>query len=426
MLYEQKGGYLVLPVIITLALGLTAMTLPMLEIQVPSIARWAHHTRWLVPNDPSMAQLLLGAIAGSCITVVSVVYSVLLVTLTFASMQFSPRILTSFLNDRVSQTTLGLYIGTFVYCLILLPNVRGLSKVILPTLSLTFALILATACLFYLMYFIHHMAVAIQVNYIVDHIAQETEISLRSVFGNELTGPPKEQEVLTEPTAGITIQSKRTGYIQYVDEKKLVALASQVNGNIYIYRSVGQFIPARAPVFNVNTSSDIDENFKQELLNCLHVGPLRSMEADVEFGIFQIVDIALKALSPAVNDPSTAICCIDHLSPILMLAVTLEPPSYHVTDENGIIRLSKRRTSFPRLLNVSYNQIIPYGKNDMAVSLRLLRALLDIANKTKHAPYLAEIRKHAQRVVKTYAPSFPSDDCEELYERLRIIEKITE
>ncbi len=425
MLYEQKGGYLLLPLMITLGLSLTAMILPRIETNIPTIAKWAHHTSWLVPNDPAMSQLLLAAIAGSCITVVSVVYSVLLVALTFASMQFSPRILTYFLNDQVNQATLGFFIGTFAYCIILLPNIRELSKVVLPTLSLTFALVLATACLFYLIYFIHHIAIAIQVNYIVERIARETKNILRSVFGNTLSGEPNEQAPTVEPVSGLNINSERTGYIQYIDEKRLLELAIQLEGNIYIHRCVGQFIPAGAPCFKINTVKNVDEKFKEESLDCIHTGPLRSMESDVEFGIFQIVDIALKALSPAVNDPSTAICCIDHLSRILMLAVTLQPPSSHTTDQSGAIRLINKQTSFLRLLNVAYNQIIPYGKNDMAVSLRLLRALSDIASQTKYGPYLAAICKHAQRVTKTCSSSFPWEDCEELVARLNAIERIT-
>src|SRR5215469_8530365 len=107
MVYELKGGYLVLPVFITVSLSFLGMILPRLEIDNANLANLAHHLVWLVPSDPGMAQLVLGAIAGSCITIVSVVYSILLIALTFASIQFSPRILASFIKDRISQTTLG-------------------------------------------------------------------------------------------------------------------------------------------------------------------------------------------------------------------------------------------------------------------------------------------------------------------------------
>lgn len=422
MLYEQKGGYLVLPVLIMLGLGFVAAVLPMLEEHQRQLQLWAIHCSWLVPSDPSMAQLLLGAIAGSCITVVSVVYSVLLIALTFASIQFSPRILTSFLKDRVSQGTLGVFIGTFAYCLILLPSIHSSPKSSVPTLSLTFALLLATLCLFYLIYFTHHIAVAIQANYIVDRIAKDTEAVLRIFFGGPLKGFPKEEEAIIDPVAGSAVTSIKSGYIQFIDEVKLVKLASSTNSTIYINRGVGQFIPAGVPCMTISPQSAASDRLKQECLACLHIGPQRSMECDVEFGLLQLVDIALKAISPAVNDPSTAIACIDHLSAILLLAATLEPPTCRIFDEQGKVLLLRRQPSFERLLDIAYNQISPYGKSDMAVSLRLLRALHDISGVTNYRPYLAAMRKQAKRVAKACCQCFPEEDCRELLDRLAVIE----
>jgi uncharacterized membrane protein len=149
---------------------------------------------------------------------------------------------------------------------------------------------------------------------------------------------------------------------------------------------------------------------------------VRSLEGDVEFGILQMVDIALKAISPAVNDPSTAISCIDHLSGILLLAATLEPPLNQRKDGEGKVRVYSRTTSFPRLLDTAYNQIAPYGKSDMAVSLRLLQALRDIARPTRYPPYLNVILRKAQKVARACSKHFPEEDCQELFKRLQAIE----
>jgi uncharacterized membrane protein len=146
------------------------------------------------------------------------------------------------------------------------------------------------------------------------------------------------------------------------------------------------------------------------------------MEMDVECGILQMVDIALKAISPAVNDPSTAISCIDHLSSVLVLAATLEPPTCRVYDEKAVVRLMRRQPTFPRLLNIAFDQVSPYGKGDMAVSLRLMRALQDIAGTTKYPPYLNAILVQAQRVTKACAACFEPEDCAELFERFTKIE----
>ncbi len=422
MVYELKGGYFILPVGIMLVLSTVAIFLPRLELGNDALGNWSRHVSWLVPSDPGMAQLMLGATAGSCVTIVSVVYSVLLIALTFASMQFSPRILSSFIKDRVSQWTLGLFIGTFAYCLILLPSVQSGAKTMVPTLSLTVCLILATVCLFYLIYFIHHLAIAIQVNYIADRIATESEQIIATVFGAPLKGFPVAELHLREPTKGMPVVARRSGYVQFINEKKLLDIAIREDGSIFIHRGVGQFIPAGVSLITLQTARPVTDELKKACLSCFHVGPLRSMEGDVEFGALQLVDIALKAISPAVNDPSTAINCVDNLSRILLKAATLEPPASRLLDDKGIVRLMRRQTSFPRLLDIAFNQIVPYGKTDMAVSLRIMRVLFDVSSVTNYPPYLDVIRKMGQRITAACRQHFSEEECSEIIERQSVIE----
>jgi uncharacterized membrane protein len=423
ILYEQRGGYFVLPLLIMLAMGLLAFILPRFEATEPALQRWAEHLANLPPSDPQMAQILLGAIAGSCITVVSIVYSVLVIALTFASIQFSPRVLISFVKDLVSQTTLGLFIGTFAYCLILLPSIQSKSTAGVPTLSLLVALLLAAACLFDLLYFIQHIALSIQVNFIINRVWQETRQILLTQFGKPLKGFPAAEEPITLPSTGVSLAGIKSGYIQFVDEKKLIKLAVQANASIYVIRGVGQFNPAGAPLLNISPAIAASHTFRRKCLECFHMGPLRSMELDVEYGVLQLVDIALKAISPAVNDPSTAIACIDHLSALLLLAATLEPPIIRIYDSTSTVRLTRRQTSFPRLLEIAFDQIIAYGKSDMAVSLRLMRALYDVSGVTNYPPYLQAVRNHAQRVAKGVSTCFDAEVCVELLDRQSVIEK---
>jgi uncharacterized membrane protein len=422
MLYELNGGYLVWPFVIMAFLSLIACILPPLESENRALSLWSHHTKWLVPSDPSMAQLLLGAIAGSCITVVCVVYSVLLIALTFASIQFSPRILSTFLKDRVCQATLGVYIGTFAYCLILLPGIHSGATVVVPTLSLTLALALATTCMLFLIYFIHHIALAIQANYIVARIGAETVSVLDRCFGASLKGFPSSEQPIQEPNEGKAVASLRSGYMQFIDETRLLRLAKSNDLVIYIHRSVGQYIPAGAPCVTISPFPQASREIVGACLECFHIGPVRSMEDDVECGVLQIVDIALKAISPAVNDPSTCIACIDQLSSILLRAAGLEPPASRILDETGTLRITRRQTSFIRLLEIAFDQISPYGKGDMAVSLRLMRALQDISGATNYPPYLAAILKHAKRIVRAVSSNFEPTECEEIWERLARIE----
>ena len=218
------------------------------------------------------------------------------------------------------------------------------------------------------------------------------------------------------------VLSQKSGYVQYVEEERLLELAVAADVSIFLHRGVGQFIPAGVHSMTINPANRVSESLKEKMLSCFHLGPLRSMEDDVQFGMLQMVDIALKAISPAVNDPSTAISCIDHLSAILILAAKLEPPSQSLLDDNGVVRVVRRQSSFVRLLEIAYNQITPYGKGDMAVSLRLMRALHDISGVTDYPPYLLAIRQQAQRIAKACSECFPEEDCTELAERLTVIE----
>ena len=399
---------------------LTAIALPLLELHYPQFFGWARCFNWL-PKDASMAQLLLGVIAGSCMTLVSVVYSMLLIALTFASMQFSPRILNNFVNDRVSQVTLGLFIGTFAYCMVLLPSFHKAPESD-PQLSLLLALLLAAVCMLILIYFIQHIAMVIQVNYIVDRIGTDTERTLRKIFGDPLKSPPRIEDSISIPANGRRISSRRSGYIQFVDEERLLKLAIKSNASIYIHHAVGQFLSSGAPCMTISPAEAADAQLETAGLACFEIGPWRSMDVDVEFGFLQMVDIALKAISPAVNDPGTAICCIDRLCAMLLVAATLEPPITRVYDETGEVRLTRRQPSFTRLLEIAYSQIINYSKTDMAVSLRLLGALEDIATVTDHAPYLVAMRKQGREVVKNCQAHFAEVDCIELKRRLQVLE----
>jgi uncharacterized membrane protein len=147
------------------------------------------------------------------------------------------------------------------------------------------------------------------------------------------------------------------------------------------------------------------------------------MEQDVEFGVLQIVDIALKAISPAVNDPTTALTCVDQLGRILVRAATRRPPLATLRDPDGRARVVLPRTSFPRLLEVAFSQIGHYGKADVAVPLRLMRVLADLAGATRHAPYALAIRDQARRLSADCAQGFPDADRDELNLRLAAVEQ---
>jgi uncharacterized membrane protein len=233
------------------------------------------------------------------------------------------------------------------------------------------AIFLAIACLACLLYFIHHIAVSIQASTIVDRIARETERVIDQVFSRTFPGPPApEPNEPDEPMPGGTpVLAGRSGYIRCIDEEGLLAMARTHAATLRVEKSIGQFVKAGTPVLVILCGGPVPAALQADSLRALDVGPARTMEQDAEFGVLQVVDIALKAISPAVNDPTTALTCIDQLGRILVRVATREPPKSALrTPDGGAVVL--RRTSFPRLLDMAFSQIRHHGKSDVAVPLR--------------------------------------------------------
>jgi uncharacterized membrane protein len=374
-------------------------------------------------QDPQTAQLILSAIATSIMTVVSIVFAILLMTLTLASTQFSPRILISFVHDRATQWTLGVFLGTFSYCIAVLPAARSLPVAFVPVVSVTGAMILALVAVAWLIFFIHHISQAISVNHIVDRIARETELVIDGLMPHP-RGPfdPTSQPPL--PVGDETpIPSQRSGYIRFVDVGRLLTVAKSLHIRIRVERGVGQFIPAGVPLLQVTREDRISPLHSAELLGAFDIGPTRTLQQDVEFGVIQIVDIALRAISPAVNDPSTAISCIDQLSSVLIRWVGRASPPSVLFYPAHVPRVAIPWIGLEGMFNTAFDQIRHYAAADLAVNLRLLRAMGDIAATTRRSDVHAALRGRARLLVDRAAENMMETDAARLRQRLASLEK---
>jgi uncharacterized membrane protein len=190
-----------------------------------------------------------------------------------------------------------------------------------------------------------------------------------------------------------------SGYIRFLDVKRLLDLAISHRVKVRVLRRVGQFVPAGTQVFMVYKSERLSPESVAQFLGAIDFGPARTLQQDVEFGILQIVDIALKAISPAVNDPTTAISCVDQLSRLLIRFASREMPASLLYDIKGVARVSIRWIDFERLLDSAFEQIRMYSKADVAVSLRLLRAFGDIAASTPDQELRGALLGRAKRVI---------------------------
>jgi len=425
VMYNLRGGFLVRPLVIALTLGGAGALLSWVEEAVPDVSAWVPRAIFPSHADPQVAQVILGGIGASIMTVVSIVFAILLMTLTLASMQFSPRILLSFARDGVTQWTLGIFLGTFSYCMAALPAARSLPHPFAPVATVLGAMVLALACVCWLLFFIHHISQAISVNQIVDKIAAETE----AVILDMMPWPRKLYRIAVDERVEalkweLPITNVVSGYIRFIDIKQLVALAKSYHIKIQVLRRVGHFVPEGVPFLMVSRAERVTPEHVAALRAAFDFGPSRTLQQDVEFGVLQIVDIALKAISPAVNDPSTAISCVDQLSRILIRVASREPPESNLYDPPGVLRVYVPWISFDRLLDSAFEQIRMYSKTDVAVSLRMLRALRDIAATTQDPEIHRILIDRANRIVAGCAEHLGEDELKDIRGRLSALQTV--
>jgi uncharacterized membrane protein len=219
------------------------------------------------------------------------------------------------------------------------------------------------------------------------------------------------------------ILNQRSGYIRFVDIDQLLYLAKSWRLRIRVERGVGQFLPAGVPLLHVSRADRINPVRAVELLGAFDIGPTRTLQQDVEFGVIQIVDIALRAISPAVNDPSTAITCIDHLSGILIRWLGRAPPASVLFDPPHVPRVFVPWLGVDGMFDTAFEQIRHYAANDAAVSLRLLRAIGDIGGALEQEDTRAKLLELARRVVDGCDERLDAIEAARLRQRIATLEQ---
>jgi len=426
VLYAFRGGFLVRPFAIATVIGLSGMAIARVEQKSPLVAALTPRLLFPAGADSQIVQSILSDIATSIMTVVSIVFAILLMTLTLASTQFSPRILISFIRDRVTQWTLGVFLGTFSYCIAVLPAATGAAGARTPVLSVTGAMALAAVCTGWLIYFIHHISNAISVNHIVDRIRRETELIIDELMPHQRKGPGIGDHIHADPQdLDYGIKSRQSGYIRFIDLDRLMALAKEYKICLRLERRIGHYVPEGVVIMRTTRGHRVSEEREMRLLSAIDLGPIRTMQQDVEFGIVQIVDIGLRALSPAVNDPTTAISCVDQLTSILIRWLGRRPPPSHLFDPPHVLRVVVHQPRFEGLIDLAFEQIRHYARSDAAVSLRLMRALGDIASVSQDPKILRCLRESANRVVEGGRETLQKDDFARLQQRMDMLQAAT-
>ena len=349
--------------------------------------RWLAQWPRLFGIGADGARQMLSTLAGSMMSVLGITFSMTLVALALASSLYTSRILRNFMGSRVTQLTLGIFAGVFAYCLVVLRAVRGGGGVdeFVPSLAVFFAFILALAGIGVLVFFIHHIATSIQASSIIASIAQDTIASIERLFPEKLGHGPDEDE---DQDQMLRSQSERTwqpvpagsdGYIQSVGNDALLRLARDRKTVVRMERGIGAFVVQNTALASLALDEPPDQETIKALNNAYNIGRHRTVEQDPAFGIRQIVDMALKALSPGVNDTSTAVMCVDYLTAILaQLAPRKFPASLRYEgDRLSVIAIAP---TFEGLLAEAFDQIRGSAIGNVGIMARMLSALETLAS----------------------------------------------
>jgi uncharacterized membrane protein len=347
---------------------------------------------WVIAGSADATRQILTTIAAAVITVVGVVFSIILVTLTLASTQFGPRMLRNFIRDRGTQLTLGTFVATFIYAVLVLVSIGpGPRGDFVPHIGVTVTLALTVADMAVLIYFIHHTASSIQLPNVIASIAADLSEAIEVQGGGTdvATGgaPPLERglsaaELLTRMEAGGgAVKAADSGYVQFIRLGSMVRFAQQADAVINLHQRPGHFI-VQGHIIGTVWPPEAAAEVNEALARAHITGPYRTLTQDVSFGIDQLVEIAIRALSPAVNDTFTAMTCVDWLGANLCKIVKQWHPVRVHRDEQGFIRVIAAEPSYERLVQRAFEKIRQASMAMPAIMIRQLDAIAKIMVET--------------------------------------------
>ncbi len=387
---------------VVLAIGLSFLTIGIDQKREADIIG---ELGWAYSLGPNGSRAILSAIAGSMVSVATTAFSITIVALQLASSQFGPRLLRNFMQDTGNQVVLGTFISTFVYSLMVLRTINGVEKnEFVPHLAVTIGIGLAIASIGVLIYFIHHSAASIQVDQVVKRVGRDLDDSIDRLFPERIgCSSSKQQQSIADISAdfervGGSIKATANGYIQGIDDNQLMQLAIANDLLLQVQQRPGRFVVRGSELVRILPEAKVNKPLSAKINNAFVLGSQRTAQQDMEFSINQLVEIAVRALSPGINDPFTAIRCIDQLSAALCHLAQREIPAADRYDSEGQLRIIAEPLAFEDVTDTAFNQIRQYGRSSVAVTVRLLEAIAMISLFTHRAKDRAALLRHAEMI----------------------------
>lgn len=398
---------------IPLVMNVLAFLLSILAVKLDE--RLGPQLSWVVGlvyvDSPEGAREVLSTIASSMITVAGVVFSLTMVVLSLTSQQYGPLVLSNFIRDRGNQFVLGTFTATFVYCLLVLRTIRGVgNSIFIPHISVLLGIGLSIASLAVLIYFIHHVSESIRATTIIARVTDDLREAVRSLYPAQLGLGRRGADDATPDrwlpenfrTQQLPLPSRGHGYLQFIDDEALMNAARDHDVIIELLHQPGNYLYEGASLARVWPLERLDARLIDRVQDAVALGETRTQVQDVGYLFNQLASIAVRAMSPAINDPYTASAVVVHLGEALGLLGNRQMPSIYRYDSEGKLRVVAQRRDFDDLLRLAFDEIWHYGHSDPRVNrqlhqtLRLMEECIDDEDK--------------RRVIRRYAAEHPRLD----------------
>jgi uncharacterized membrane protein len=355
-----------------------------------------------------------------------VVFSITIVALSYASSQYGPRVLTNFMSDRGNTVTLGTFIATFLYSLMILRTIRGGEEDFVPQYSVIVAMLLAVCSIGVLIYFIHHVLQSIHINHVVERIGRQLVSDTRNRFPQMIgrEAPARYSPSAESQGEATVVTSCYTGYIQSVDGDKLVELARAADTVIRLRYRPGDFVMEGRGLADIAPAERWTDDRDEALRDCFTIGAKRTPEHDLMFLVSELVEIAGRALSPGVNDPMTAVTCLDWLGAGGTVFATRELPGSVREDKQGTPRIIAAPDDFAFFVERSFGRIRQYAAADTIAGLHILRVLGEVAAACRRPDQIDLLRAEAQRFAELAATRLEAANARQVAERAGALQQL--
>lgn len=358
---------------------------------------------WLHSGSGDDARNLLSTLVAALITMASVMFSITMVVLSLAANQFGSRLVRTYMADLRTQAAIGTFVMTIVYCLLVLRTVqKDMPAEQVPHIAVSLGLFLALVCVLTLLFFLHVVARSMVADDVIRRVAAELEYSIENLpaLGEERDAPKQRRPDSDRSESGAIVASREEGYVQTVDYDGLLDLATRHDVRIRLHCKAGAFMCLEGWLAEVTPRDAAGPDIAKGIQKRLQIGNRRTPTQDLEFSIRHLVDIALRALSPGINDPNTAVAVIDRLRGALSRLMAKRIPSTSRRDESGALRVIGKETGYGDILDAALHQIRQAGAVHPAVVIHLLGAIDRLAEHVRLPDQREALLHHAHLIAE--------------------------